>query len=353
MATTRPVDPAPAVLVLRGERIESRHRVSYAIADSSGALVAGHGDLASPIYPRSAIKPVQALAMVESGAAEHFAITDPELALACGSHGGAPLHVDTLRPWLARLDLNESALACGAHPPFDAEQALRLRRTGAGPSPVYNNCSGKHAGMLTLARYLGAEVAGYLDPGHPVQQRIALTLGDLVGLELGAPAIDGCGVPTWPMPILNLATALARLIDPGGLPEARAGACRRIVAAMGAHPEMVAGTTRPCTQIIRAVPGLLVKSGAEGVYVAAVASHRLGLALKVEDGAARAAPVALIGLLEALGALDGASRNALRDLAGPRLRNHAGRTVGAIRLAEGWPPLTPAGDPRRDWTSEP
>jgi L-asparaginase II len=353
MATTHPLDPAPAVLVLRGERIESRHRVSYALADASGALVHGHGDLASPIFPRSAIKPVQALAMVESGAAEHFLITDRELALACGSHGGAPLHVDTLWPWLARLDLNESALACGAHPPFDAREALRLRRAGASPSPVYNNCSGKHAGMLTLARHLGAEIGGYVDPGHPVQQRIALTLGDLAGLELGAPAIDGCGVPNWPMPLPNLATALARLIDPSGLPEARAGACRRIAAAMSAHPEMVAGTTRPCTQIMGAVPGLLVKSGAEGVYVAAVASHGLGLALKVEDGAARAAPVALIGLLEALGVLDDASRSALGDVARPRLRNHADRTVGAIRLAEGWPPLTPAGDPRRDRTSAP
>jgi L-asparaginase II len=341
MHATRQLDPAPAVLVLRGDRIESRHRVSYAIADSSGALAYGHGDLASAVYPRSAIKPVQALAMLESGAAERFSICDRELALACGSHSGEPVHVEAVRAWLARLGLDESALACGAHPPLNAGQAERLRGSDARAGPAHNNCSGKHAGMLTLARHLGAPTAGYVEPGHPVQQRIAATLSDLASLELAAPAIDGCGVPTWPMPLANLAAAFARLIEPGQLPEARASACRRITAAMRANPEMVAGTGRPCTRIMQAVPGLLVKSGAEGVYVAALPSQGLGLALKVEDGAARAAPVALIGLLEVLGVLDPAGRRAIDDLARPTLHNHTGRRIGAIRLADGWPPLAP------------
>jgi L-asparaginase II len=340
MVTARSPDPAPAVLVMRGDRVESRHRVSYAIADASGTLVCGHGDLAGPVYPRSAIKPIQALAMVESGAAEAFSVTDREIAIACGSHSGEPLHVETVRAWLARLGLDEGALACGAHPPFDPDAPARLHRAGAQVSAVHNNCSGKHTGMLTLARHLGAELADYVGAGHPVQQRIAATLGEIAGVGLGAPATDGCGVPTWPMPLANLAAALARLGDPSGLASARAAACRRITAAMIAHPQMVAGTARPCTQIMQAVPGLVVKAGAEGVHVASLPSHRLGLALKVEDGAARAAPVALIGLLDALGILDDASRSALSHLARPRLRNHAGRTVGAIRLAEGWPPLS-------------
>jgi L-asparaginase II len=341
MATSAQPDPAPAVLVMRGDRVESRHRVSYALADASGALACGHGDLADPVYPRSAIKPIQALAMVKSGAAEAFSVTDREIAIACGSHSGEPLHVETIRAWLARLGLDESALACGAHPPFDPDEAERLRRARTQVSAVHNNCSGKHAGMLTLARHLGAELAGYVGAGHPVQQRIAATLGEIAGVVLGAPAIDGCGVPTWAMPLANLAAALARLGEPAGLPDARAGACRRITAAMIAHPQMVAGTARPCTQIMQAVPGVIVKSGAEGVHVASLPAHRLGLALKVEDGAARAAPVALIGLLDALGVLDDASRSALSHLARPRLHNHAGRTVGEIRLAEGWPPLSP------------
>lgn len=334
-----------AVLVLRGDRIESRHRVSYALADPSGALVGGGGDLATPVFPRSAIKPIQALAMVESGAAPRFSISDPELALACGSHAGEPVHAETVQAWLARLGLDQGALLCGAHLPFDPEAAENLRRAGAA-LPIHHNCSGKHAGMLTLARHLGAATAGYTEAKHPVQQRIAATLGDMAGVELGAPAIDGCSVPTWRLPLLNLATAMARLVDPSALPTSRAEACRRIVRAMTAHPGMVAGTRRPCTRIMAAVTGLVVKSGAEGVYVAAVSSHRLGLALKVEDGAGRAAPVAMLALLDALGVLDEAARRGLADLAHPVLRNHAGQSVGAIRPAEGWPTLRRPGEPR-------
>lgn len=334
---------AAAVLVLRGDQIESRHRVSYAVADPSGALVHGKGDLATPVFARSAIKPIQALAMVESGAATAFSLTDRDLALACGSHAGEAIHTETVRAWLARLGIDDSALACGAHPPFDPETAESLRQAGAPAGPIHNNCSGKHAGMLTLARHLGAATAGYFAPEHPVQQRIAATLGEMAGGELSAPAIDGCGVPTWRLPLLDLATALARLADPSPLPTPRAEACRRIVAAMTAHPEMVAGTRRACTRIMAAAPGLVVKSGAEGVYLAAMPSRRRGLALKVEDGAGRAAPVALLALLDALGVLDQAARSALTDLARPVLRNHAGQAVAAIEPAEGWPSAARAG----------
>ncbi len=333
----------PAVLVFRGDEVESRHRVAYAVADPAGRVLHAERGILEPVYPRSAIKPLQALAMLESGAADRFALSESEIALACGSHAGEPVHVATVRAWLERLGLDAGALECGAHPPQHAESAARLIATGRAPSPLHNNCSGKHAGMLTLARHLGVPHRGYLDPSHPVQQRVAAVLAEMAGLRsLPAPAIDGCGVPTWPLPLSGLATAMARLAEPSGLAPSRAKACRRVCAAMQACPLLVAGTDRPCTQILAAAPGVVVKTGAEGVYVAALPAPRVGLALKVEDGAARAAVVALLALLDALGALDNAARRALAGLARPSLRNHAGTAVGGIRPAPGWPRLEPA-----------
>jgi L-asparaginase II len=324
--------------VRRGGRIESRHRVTFALADPAGRLVAGGGDPAAPIFPRSAIKPLQALALVESGAAERFELDDAELALACASHSGEPCHVDGVARWLARLGLGERHLACGAHAPLDEAAARGLVEAGERPSALHNNCSGKHAAMLTLARHQDQPPDGYLEPDHPVQHQIAATLAAMAGLRTVAePAIDGCGVPTWPLPLAALAAAMARLGDPGGLEPSRARACLRITAAMAAHTQLVAGTGRACTRVMEALPEVIVKAGAEGVYAAAWPARGLGLALKVEDGAGRAAPVALLALLAAAGALDPAARAALETVARPLLRNHAGRVVGEIRPADDWP----------------
>jgi len=337
---TDPEADAAAVLVRRGELIESRHRVAYAVADATGALRYANGDPQRPVFPRSAIKPLQAIAMVESGAADRFEVDDRELALACASHSGEAVHVETVETWLARLGLDQSALECGAHAPNHRPSAERLAATGRVPSPVHNNCSGKHAGMLTLARHLDAPIGGYIDPAHPVQRRIAEVLAAMAGLErLSAPAIDGCGVPTFPLPLGAIATAMARLAEPDALSPGRAAACRRIRAAMSANPELVAGTGRTCSAILRAAPGLVVKTGAEGVYAAALPERGLGVVLKVEDGATRAAQVAVLALLRALGALDDAAWAALCDLAVPTLYNHAGRHVGRIETAPGWPDL--------------
>jgi L-asparaginase II len=219
------------------------------------------------------------------------------------------------------------------HPPLHGPSAECLVAAGGTPEPVHNNCSGKHAGMLTLARHLGAPLAGYSRPDHPVQRRIAAVLAEMTGASLPAPAVDGCGVPTYPLSLVELATGMARLADPGGLPPARGAACTQVRAAIAAHPHLVAGTGRPCTEIMTLAPHVLVKSGAEGVYVAALPERGLGLALKVEDGASRAAPVALLALLGKLGAFDPAT---LADHARPKLRNHAGRVVGRIEPAAGW-----------------
>jgi L-asparaginase II len=330
-------DPV-AVLVRRGDQIESVHRVAYAVVDAGGAVLHREGDVLRPVFPRSSVKPLQALPLVESGAAERFAVSEPELALACASHGGEPMHTELVAAWLARIGLDPSALECGAHAPTHEPTARQLIEQCELPSKLHNNCSGKHAGMLTLALHLGVPTAGYIAPDHPVQQRISALLAAMSGASLPPPAVDGCGVPTHAMPLAGLATAMARLADPEpGGPGApgRAEACARIRAAMAGHPLLVAGSGRPCSLIMAAAPGVLVKTGAEGVYVAALPERGLGLALKVADGAGRAAVVALIALLARLGALDPAAM-ALGDLAAPVLRNHAGRVVGRIEPAPGW-----------------
>jgi L-asparaginase II len=329
-----------AVLVWRGQRIESRHRVAFAVADATGALVHGGGDLSEAVFPRSAVKPLQALPMLESGAADRFSLAPVEIALACASHGGEPSHVSAVAAWLARLGLGPDALECGAHPPSCGPAAEALARRGEPPSPLHNNCSGKHAGMLTLARHLGVPTSGYVEADHPVQQRIAALLAEMADAgPLPAPAIDGCSVPSFPLTLPQLATAMARLADPARLRPELAAACRRVQSAMRAHPDMVAGTGRVCTAIMTALPEVLVKTGAEGAYAAALPSRGLGIALKVEDGAGRAASVALLALLDALGALDEPARAALEEIARPKLRNHRGLLVGRIEPAPGWPDL--------------
>jgi L-asparaginase II len=341
-----PQDPV-AVLVWRGEQVESRHRVAYAVADAAGDVIQHQGDVRAAVFPRSSAKPLQALALVESGAADRFGVSERELALACASHGGEAMHTELVAAWLERLGLGPSDLECGTHAPSHTASAERLIAAGERPSPLHNNCSGKHAGMLTLALHLGAPTAGYSQPDHPVQQRISADLAAMSGARLAPAAIDGCGIPTHPLPLVNLAIAIARLADPGAIADQRphlAAACARIRAAMTRHPELVAGSGRACSLIMAAAPNVMVKTGAEGVYVAALPDRKLGLALKVSDGATRAAVVAVMGLLSGLGALDRTAAATLTDLAAPVLRNHAGRTVGRIECAPGWPCFVPPAD---------
>jgi L-asparaginase II len=328
-----------AVLVRRGERVESEHRVAYAVADADGRLLEAAGDVERLVFPRSAVKPLQAIALVESGAADRFTVSERELALACASHGGEREHVDLVRTWLARLGLGASALECGAHPPTHGPSAERLIASGCPSTPLHNNCSGKHAGMITVARHLGAPIAGYSQPEHPVQRLIADNLRELTGVDLAAPAIDGCSVPTYPLPLARLASAMARFAHPLGLPKARAAACTRLSAAMITHPQLVAGTGRLCTEIMSLTSDVLIKTGAEGVYAAALPRQRLGLALKVEDGAGRAAQVALLALLGAFRALDPKVSAALAARMRPQLCNHAAMIVGRIEPVPGWPPI--------------
>jgi L-asparaginase II len=327
-----------AVEVWRGERVESRHRVRLCVADSDGRILLALGDVDEPVYPRSAVKPFQALALVESGAADAFAVDDSELALACASHGGEPEHVALAAGWLARLGLDEADLACGAHPPLHQASAAALLRAGVPPCRLHNNCSGKHTGMLAAALRLGAPTRGYELPGHDVQRHCAEAIAALAGLErLPEPGTDGCSLPNHPLPLHGLARAAAQLADPARQAPLRATALRRIGAAMRAKPHMVAGTGRCCTALMAMVPDVIAKTGAEGAYLAALPGHGLGIALKAEDGATRAAETALLAVLAHLGALGEELPEGLRRFGAPRLRNAAGSVVGHVRPIAGWP----------------
>lgn len=326
--------------VVRGQAVESRHNVIVAVASADGTLLRAHGDIARPVFPRSAIKPIQSLGLIESGAADAFAVPAPRLALSAASHGGEPMHVSAAIDWLAKIGLDEGALACGPHLPTHAPSAEALIRSGQPPTRAFNNCSGKHTGMLTLCRHLDLPIAGYEGPDHPLQKRIEKTYEDFLSWKLAGAArgIDGCSLPQIAVPIERMALAIARFGAPDDVfDSARAAACKRMAAAIVAHPFMLAGTGRFCTKALIAARGRAVlKTGAEGVYLAAIPDRKLGIALKVEDGAGRAAEVAMAKLLDLFGGFVDTPRAEIDALVNPTLSNYAGLRVGDIRPAPNW-----------------
>ncbi len=329
------------VEVSRGTMVESRHRAAVAVVDATGAVVRAWGDVHQPVYGRSALKPLQALPLVESGAADRYGLEAAELALACASHSGEPRHVDLVTGWLSRIGCGVHDLECGSHPPFHEASAEALMLCGRKPDARYNNCSGKHAGFLTTARHLGEPTQGYIRHEHPVQQRVIGALEQLTGLRLGeAPrGTDGCGIPVIGIPLGHIAMAMARLADPGDhLPPARAAAAKRILAAMAAEPFFVAGTGRFCTRVMEVAGAKVVlKTGAEGVYTAALPMLGLGVALKIDDGAGRAAEVAMGQILRHLDVLDADEDKALAEAFTAPINDRAGRETGGIRPAQGCP----------------
>jgi len=332
--------PHPLIVeVTRGTLVESRHACLAVIADSSGNIIESWGETAREIYPRSAIKPLQAVPLITTGAADALNVSTAETALACASHLGEPMHRDAVAAWLARIGLGADDLECGVHAPRDTDAAAAVIRDGTALDRVFNNCSGKHSGFLSTALHLGEPTAGYTDADHPVQQRLNALLSNLGGTDLSATArgIDGCGIPVIGMPLAALARAMARLADPATLDGQQTGAAERIVAAMTTHPELVRGTHGFDTAVMRAGRGrFATKTGAEGVHIAIIPERKLGIALKVEDGASRASGMALCGLLDHLGLLDDQARAELKDLRQVPIPNAAGKIVGGLRMADGW-----------------
>jgi len=331
------------VQVLRGASIESAHRGAAAVVDATGELIAAWGNIERPIYPRSAIKPLQALALVETGAADACRASDEELALACASHNGEPAHVTLAGGWLARLGLSPQDLECGAHPPLGRKPAEALIAAATPPLTLHNNCSGKHTGMLATAQHLGEPTQGYVGIDHPVQVRIRDLLGEMTDSEMAQAPVgaDGCSIPTYALPLRGIARAMARFAAPDTLGPTRGQAAQRIARALVAHPFMIAGSGRFDTQMIsRSAGAALVKTGAEGVYAAAVPAsgmqRGLGIALKIDDGATRAAEVAIAAVLRYLEVLDDNAWLRLESIARPQLKNWRGIETGVIEVAPGW-----------------
>lgn len=324
-------DAANPVLIelTRGKLVESIHRGAVSIVDAQGTPILTFGDTMRPVFPRSAIKPLQAIPLIASGAAQRFGLTRTHVALACGSHSGSPDHVRWASEMLAKAGLSEDALACGAHRPLDPKEADRMHAEGRVPSQLQNNCSGKHAGMLLTAVHMGEPIAGYLDASHPVQQRIKAVLEKSSGHPIGQAVcgIDGCGVPNWAMPLRHLALAFARLVS--GKLEGKDGATAEdVLAACWAEPLAVAGQNRLDTKLLQRWPGeVVIKTGAEGVYCAAVKSRGFGIALKVDDGARRASEMAIVEVLASL--VPGFGQASAERV----LSNWRGRRVGEKRLS--------------------
>jgi L-asparaginase II len=321
------------VELTRGPWLESRHRGAIAITDASGRLVWSAGEVERPVFARSALKMLQALPLVETGAAEAFDVAPRDLALACASHGGEPFHIEAVAAWLDRIGCDEGDLACGAHAPANEAAARALLLAGGAPTRLHNNCSGKHTGFLTVARHLGVDTRGYEQPDHPVQRLALGAIAEMSGLDAAAMpvGIDGCTAPAAATPLRALATGMARIADPSGLSPARAEAARQLYAAVRAAPLYVAGTGRACSALIEAAGGAAsVKTGAEGAYVAVLGELGLGVAVKIDDGAGRASETVIAAILAALGVVD-RTDPAIAALAEARVLDTTGRVVGARR----------------------
>ncbi len=329
--------------VYRGERLESFHTGSIAVVDGTGRLLAYAGDPGLQICLRSAAKPFQGIPLIEYGGVDEFDLTPEEIALTCGSHGGEPIHVATAGAMLRKGEFDESDLLCGAHLPYDEKAAADLRAAGEDPSPLHNNCSGKHAGMLLATRVMDVPSSRYIDPDHPIQVLMRTTLAEFAAVpsdEIPI-AVDGCGVPAFFLSLYRTAFAYARLV--GGGVDRYADSASIVVDAMTAFPQYVAGAWSMTTPLMASFDGeLLAKEGAEGVYAMGLTGGltepllltddaTIGIALKIDDGAmARGRNPVILRTLELLG-IDVAARPELQRHRDGLLRNVAGNIVGEVR----------------------
>ncbi|MBR29353.1 MAG: L-asparaginase [Rhodobacteraceae bacterium] len=324
---------APLVEVIRGAFVECVHRGAAVVCDASGDVVASWGDAGRVMLPRSSCKMLQALPLVESGAADDAGLCPSRLALSCASHRGAAIHTVPVRAWLAELGLGESDLRCGAQSPDDRDAREGLIRAQEAPDQTHNNCSGKHTGFLTLNRRLGGG-SEYIEPDHPVQRAAKEAFYAMTGDDEGlGHVIDGCSAPNFACTLTGLARAMARMADPSAIGGVRAAAARRLVDAMRANPALVGGEREPATVLMRALGGeVALKSGAEGVFTAIIPGRGLGVAVKIDDGAGRAAAVAMAAILARLGVAS-AAEPGFAALLTPEQSNRRGVLTGTIRPA--------------------
>ena len=334
----------------RGPLVENIYRGDGAVVDGQGHVVFRVGDPEKVTFWRSSAKPIQAMPVVLSGAADAFGFGPEHLAIFCASHSGEPVHTETVLDAMRRAGLSPELLRCGAHAPFDRETADALAAAGRAPEAIHNTCSGKHTGMLALAKHLGLPLETYLDPNSQLQQIILANVADVTGMKLGQIAIgtDGCGVPVFGLPLRNMAWAFARLADPTAMPHGKEEAGRRFRDAMLDCPHHIAGKRRICTQIMK-LPGrrFVAKSGAEGVYCvgvlpeavaqspvlkAAGVTGGVGIAVKAEDGDKDVRHMMIYEILRQLGLLTADDLAALAAYGPHPVKNHAGTLVGERRI---------------------
>ncbi|MFT4542475.1 MAG: L-asparaginase II [Planctomycetota bacterium] len=322
--------------VWRGEFVESQHRGAWCMVNTRGEVLDGEGEFERPVFVRSAIKSAQALPLIETGAADRIAYTPVELALACASHNGERVHTDGASGILQRIGLDESALLCGPQRPADPEVREQLIKDGKAPGALHNNCSGKHAGFLTLTKFLDQDPATYLDPDGASQRMVRESVIEMAGLdedELTA-AIDGCSAPTWRFPLRALGTAFARVANPVELGTTRSISCHRLLEAVAQNPVLIAGSHRRlCTDLSRVTRGrLFPKVGGEAVYAVGIRGTGRAIAVKIDDGHVRGLNAFVVHLLESRGFLTSEESAALDPWKGRELKNWAGRIIGRLEI---------------------
>lgn len=325
-------NPVPMAEVWRGPLLESLHLGHAVVCDGSGQVVRSWGDPDAVIYPRSSAKMIQALPLLTSGAAARYGLSSEQLALACASHNGAHIHTSRVNSWLAQLGLRDEDFRCGPQLPDDLPARTELIKTDSSPCQVHNNCSGKHAGFLTLNQYLGGN-AEYIEVDHPVQQACLAAFEEVTGQDSPGYGIDGCSAPNFATTVAGLARAMGWFASAADRSGRASEAAQQLVAAMTAHPDLVAGETRACTNLMRAMGGkVAVKTGAEAVFIAILPEQKLGVALKITDGATRASECAIAALLVSLGVLE-ADHPETRKYMNKALYSRRGLECGSIRPA--------------------
>lgn len=323
-------NPVDMVEVWRGTLLECVHQGHAVVCDDTGQIVESWGDPKAVVFPRSSCKMIQALPLLESEAGKH--LTDEQLALTCASHNGAAIHTDRVQAWLKDLDLTDDAFRCGAQMPSDKDARYGLIRAHEEPCQMHNNCSGKHAGFLTLNKHLGGD-ADYELIDHPVQQACKAAFEEVTEETSPTYGIDGCSAPNHACTVHGLARAMAFFASAGDRSDTRSMAAEKLVHAMMTFPELVAGETRACTELMRAMNHkVAIKTGAEGVFIAIVPAKRVGVALKIADGATRASEAAIAAILVRLGVLD-AAHPAARARMQPEVKNWRGLVTGYIKPA--------------------
>ncbi len=328
--------PVPMTEVWRGPLLESLHLGHAVVCDDTGQIVQSWGDPDAVIYPRSSSKMIQALPLITSGAAAKFGLNSEHLALACASHNGAAIHTDRVSAWLDHLGLSEPDLRCGPQEPADMAARDGLILADDTPCQIHNNCSGKHCGFLTVVQHMGAGPE-YLEIDHPVQQACLSAFEETTGQDSPCHAIDGCSSPNFAASVHGLARSMAWFASAADRSDRASEAAVKLTGAMMKHPELVAGETRACTELMRAMDGrAAIKTGAEAVFVAIIPEKRLGVALKIIDGTTRASECAIAAILVGLGVLD-AEHPATRKFMNATQYSRRGLECGSIKPAAGFP----------------